>query len=81
MTAGLDLSGLAVIEPHDAATRLSYLTGSAGEGVTWLSRVQERRGTAEWPPNIWDRRPGADDQLLHPAISAAIIHVSAADGS
>lgn len=79
VTANLDLSGLKVIEPDDARTRLAYVTGLIPDQVTWLSRVSDRRGTFEWPPNFWDRRPGADDQLLHPAIRAAIVHVSAGD--
>jgi hypothetical protein len=80
VTANLDLSGLKSIEPDDAPTRLSYVTGHIPGNVTWLSRAGERQGTAEWPPNFWDRRPGADDQLLHPAIRAAIIHVAAGEG-
>jgi hypothetical protein len=79
VTANLDLSGVRAIEPDNAQTRLAYLTGLIPDQVTWLSRVSDRRGTFEWPPSFWDRRPGPDDQLLHPAIRAAIVHVSAGD--
>jgi hypothetical protein len=34
----------------------------------------------EWPPGVWAREPGADDVLVHPAIRAARIWVTA-DGT
>jgi hypothetical protein len=77
VTALMDLSGLGTIEPDNAQTRLSFVSGRMPDKVTWVSHVKdEHQGTYEWPPRIWDRRPGADDQLLHPAIRAALIHVT-----
>jgi DNA-binding phage protein len=76
-SADLDLSGLPTIEPDNAQTRLTYLAGRLPEGVTWSSRVSENQGSYDWPPSFWDRRPGRDDELAHPAIRAAMIHVSA----
>jgi hypothetical protein len=77
VTAHMDLSGLGTIEPDNAQTRLSYVSGRIPDKVTWISRVNdEHQGTYEWPPRIWDRRPGADDQLLDPAIRGALIYVT-----
>ncbi len=76
VTARLDLSGLGTIEPDNAQTRLSYVSGLIPDNVTWISHVNEHQGTYEWPPQIWDRRPSADDRLLHPAIRAALIQVT-----
>ena len=51
------------------AARLSYVSGRIPDKVTWISHVSdEHQGSYEWPPRIWERRPGADDRLLHPAI-------------
>jgi hypothetical protein len=78
VTAELRLDGPGPFEPDDASTRLSYLTGLLPEGVPWVTRVEERGGTAEWPPSIWDRLPGAPDELLHPDIRGVRIWVSGA---
>ncbi len=80
VTANLDLSGLGVIEPDTAATRLSFVAGHFDAGVTWTGRAAEREGTYHWPPDFWSRRPGADDVLGHPAVRAAIIRVEASRG-
>jgi hypothetical protein len=76
VTAQLDLSHLASLEPDNARTRLSYVSGRLPEQVSWASRVNDQEGSLSWPPEFWDRRPGADDQLLHPAVRAAMIHAS-----
>jgi DNA-binding phage protein len=75
VTADVDLSGVHV-EPDDAMTRVHYMIRHLGE-VTWTSREHGRQATMSWPPDIWARRPGADDVLGHPAIRAAVFWVSA----
>jgi hypothetical protein len=72
-----DLTVLPSIEPDNAQTRLRYLAGRFNEGVTWTSRDGERQGTWAWPPDFWSKRAGQDDVLLHPAIQAVLIFVSA----
>ena len=67
--ADIDLSEVQV-EPDDAMTRVHYMIRHLG-GVTWTSRERGRQATMSWPPDIWSRRPGADDVLGHPAIRAA----------
>lgn len=74
-TADFDLSGIPAIEPDNAQTRLNYVAGHFPAEVLWTSRVEERRGTFEWPPNFWDRRSAADDHLLDPGIRAVVITV------
>jgi hypothetical protein len=64
------------LEPDDAGTRLSYLTGHLG-GVTWTGKAGEQHGRYDWPPNIWSRQPGVTEVLGHPAIRAASIQVTA----
>ena len=78
-TAHMDLTVLPSLEPDNARTRLSYLAAGLG-GATWGGRVTERQGKWEWPPDIWSREPGKDDVLVHPAVLAAILWVSAAYG-
>jgi hypothetical protein len=80
ITADIDLSGLTEIDPDNAHTRLCYVTGHLGGNVTWGSRVSERQGKFEWPPDFWSRQSGRDDMLAHPAIRAAIIWASAEEG-
>jgi len=75
VNADIDLAGIN-FEPDDAETRLSYLVGELGE-VTWTSRITERQGTFQWPPDVWSRQPGRDDVLGHPAIRAARIWTAA----
>ncbi len=77
VTAEVDLSEVQV-EPDDAMTRVHYMIRHLGE-VTWTSREHGRQATMSWPPDIWARRPGADDVLGHPAIRAAVFWVSAGD--
>lgn len=80
VTAHMDLTTLPSLEPDDARTRLSYLSGGFGQ-VTWASRVTEREGRWDWPPDIWSREPGKDDVLVHPAVLAAILFASAKEAS
>jgi DNA-binding phage protein len=71
----VDLSGLPVIDPDDARTRITYVTRNVG-GVTWRStRTDERHVTYEWPPSFWVMS-GGHEVLVHPAIRAAAIHAS-----
>ena len=72
-TAEPDLTGLQSIEPDDAATRVRYVSSSFGTDVLWTVRATGRQAKWEWPPDIWSRRPGQDDVLLHPAVHAVII--------
>jgi hypothetical protein len=79
VTADVDLGNITV-EPDNAENRLSYLTLNL-EGVTWVSKTTgDRRAVRQWPPDVWGRQEGADDVLVHPAIRAARIWVSA-DGA
>jgi hypothetical protein len=78
-TAHMDLTALPSLEPDDARTRLSYLSAGLGQ-VTWTSRVSEREGRWDWPPDIWSKEPGKDDLLVHPSVLAAILWASAEDG-
>jgi hypothetical protein len=76
VTADVDLSDVQ-FEPDDAQTRATYITsitGHLGE-VTWTGRAKDHQYRMQWPPDIWSRRPGADDMLGHPAIRAAVIYV------
>jgi DNA-binding phage protein len=77
VTADVDLGGTN-FEPDNAETRLSYLVGELG-GVTWTSRISERTGRLDWPPDVWSRQPGRDDVLGHPAIRAVAILTAAGD--
>jgi hypothetical protein len=77
VNADIDLAGIN-FEPDNAETRLSYLVGELGE-VTWTSRITERQGTFQWPPDVWSRQPGRDDVLGHPAIRAARIWTAVQD--
>lgn len=81
VTAHIDLSAVGTFEPDQADTRLRYVSGCFGERVPWRSHMNERQGTFEWPPSFWDRQPGADDQLLDPAIRAAMIRVTAGNSN
>jgi hypothetical protein len=77
VTADVSLAGLGSIQPDNARTRGTYLRGHFGEDVSWTVRATEQQAKCEWPPDIWTRRPGADDVLLHPAVRAVIIWVLA----
>lgn len=69
-----DLTHLLRIEPDNAQTRCSYVMGHFPIGAEWVApQNTERRAEREWPPDIWHRTPGTDDQLLHPAVRAVRI--------
>jgi hypothetical protein len=72
-TAEPDLTGLEEIEPDSAETRVRYVSSHFPEDVLWTVRVTGHQAKWEWPPDIWSRRPGHDDVLLHPAVRAVII--------
>lgn len=72
-----DLTRLPSIEPDDAPTRCSYVASHFGTGVLWTSHGTERQAKRDWPPDIWSRRPGQDDVLLHPALQAVMIWCAA----
>ncbi|HYB87671.1 MAG TPA: hypothetical protein VEC76_12510 [Streptosporangiaceae bacterium] len=72
-TAEPDLTGLAEIEPDRAETRVRYVSSHFPEDVLWTVRVTGHQAKWEWPPDIWSRRPGHDDVLLHPAVRAVSI--------
>jgi hypothetical protein len=75
-----DLTQLQVIDPDDAKTRCSYVTGHFPGGVTWaVPQRTERQARYEWPADIWQWQPGRDDVLLHPAVRAVMIFCAAAD--
>jgi hypothetical protein len=76
VTADVEL-GDVTVEPDTAENRLSFLTLNL-EGVSWVSKTTgDNRTVRQWPPDVWARQPGADDVLVHPAIRAVRIWVSA----
>jgi hypothetical protein len=65
------------IEPDTPHTRAMAIASHIDkEGVTWGIRENEEHSKLDWPPDIWSRRPGRDDTLLHPSVRAVIIWVS-----
>lgn len=73
-----DLTYLLVIDPDDAKTRCSFAQGCFPSDVTWTAPLNgERKAKREWPPDIWQRQPGRDDVLLHPAVRAVMIYCEA----
>jgi hypothetical protein len=75
-----DLTHLQEIDPDDAKTRCSFVVGHFPVGVTWAApRNTWREAKREWPPDIWQRQPGHDEVLLHPAVRAVMIYCAAAD--
>lgn len=69
-----DLTKLQEIDPDDAKTRCRFVQGSFPTGVFWsLPQNTAREAKCEWPPDIWQRQPGRDDLLLHPAVRAVMI--------
>ncbi len=65
-------------DPDDAKTRCRYVQGCFPLDVYWsLPQNTEREAKAEWPPDIWQRQPGRDDVLLHPALRAVMIFCAA----
>lgn len=74
-----DLTHLLVIDPDDARTRCRFVESHFPGDVSWsLSQNTEREAKYEWPPDIWQRQPGRDDVLLHPAVRAVMILCTAA---
>jgi hypothetical protein len=70
-----DLTQLQVIDPDDAPTRCRFVEGYFPMGVNWsVPQNTERRAKVEWPPDIWQRQPGKDDVLLHPAVRGVMIY-------
>jgi hypothetical protein len=69
-----DLTHLPVIDPDNAKTRCSFVHNHFPMGVTWTVPVNgESEARYEWPQQIWQREPGRDDLLLHPALRAVTI--------
>lgn len=70
-----DLTRLHVITPDGVKTRCRFVQGYFPMGVNWiLPQNTECEARAEWPPDIWQRQPGRDDVLLHPAVRAVMIY-------
>lgn len=68
-----DLTVLQLVEPDGAPNRCRSVSSHFGVGVTWIS-CDTRRGVRwDWPPDIWSRRPGQDDVLVHTAAQAVRI--------
>jgi len=77
-----DLTRLQAIDPDDAKTRCRYLQGHFPAGVYWsLPLNTGREAKAEWPADIWQRQPGRDDALLHPAVRGVMIFCAVADSA
>jgi hypothetical protein len=72
-TAKPDLTGLQEIEPDNAETRVRYVSSYFPPDVLWTVRGAGHQARWDWPPDIWSRRPGHDDVLLHPAVRAVMI--------
>jgi hypothetical protein len=69
-----DLTHLQMIDPDDARTRCRFVESHFPGAVSWsLTLNTERESKYEWPPDIWQRRRGRDDVLLHPALRAVMI--------
>jgi hypothetical protein len=61
------------IKPDDATNCCRYVSHHFGPDGTWMSRDSQREARWDWPPDIWNRQPGTDDVLLHPAVQAVMI--------
>jgi hypothetical protein len=73
-----DLTHMQVIDPDDARTRCRFVEGHFPGDASWsLVQNTEREAKYEWPPDIWQRQPGKDDLLLHPAVRAVMIYCEA----
>lgn len=68
-----DLTVLSSVEPDDAPNRCRYVASHFPSDVLWGSRATKRGARWDWPPDIWTRRQGLDDVLLHPAVQAVMI--------
>jgi hypothetical protein len=73
----LDLSPAGNVRPDDALTRFRYVIRNL-PGVTFMGprANDERTGLYQWLPDEWSMTKN-HEQLVHPAISAAGIYVSA----
>lgn len=73
----LDLSPAGNVRPDDALTRFRYVIRNL-PGVTFMSprANDERTGLYQWLPDEWSMAKNYE-QLIHPAIRAAGIYVSA----
>ena len=70
-----DLTHLPVIDPDDANTRCSFVMNCFPADAHWMApQSGEHTARREWPPDIWNRQPGEDDVLLHPAVRAVMIY-------
>jgi hypothetical protein len=73
-----DLTRLQEIDPDDAKTRCRFVEGHFPGQVYWsLPQNTAREAKAEWPPAVWERVPGRDNVLLHPAVRAVMIYCAA----
>ncbi|MGH3303016.1 MAG: hypothetical protein ACRDOK_15320 [Streptosporangiaceae bacterium] len=64
-----DLSFFEQIDPDDAKTRCATVQGHFPVGTMWDVPVNNAHyARREWPTEIFSRRPGIDDVLLHPAV-------------
>lgn len=70
-----DLTYLETIDPDDARTRCRLIETHFPTplGASWRIQVFEHGAKFDWPPDIWDRQPGRDDVMLHPAFRAIMI--------
>jgi len=73
----LDLSPAGNVTPDDALTRFRYVIRNL-PGVTFISprADDERTGMYQWLPDEWSMARNYE-QLVHPAVRAAGIYVSA----
>jgi hypothetical protein len=77
-----DLTRFRALEPDDAKTRCRIVQGPFPIGVHWsLPQNTEDEAKAEWPPDIWQRQSGRDDELLHPAIQGVMIYCKAKEAA
>lgn len=72
--AEVDISELAM-DPDNAETRLSYISGHFPDSIIWTSRISYSRGRLDWPPSFWDVHSAEDEFLLESSIRAVAISV------
>jgi hypothetical protein len=73
-----DLTRLPVIDPDDAKTRCSFVMNCFPVDTHWMAPQNgEHTARRDWPPEIWNRDPGHNDVLLHPAVRAVMIYCEA----
>lgn len=70
-----DLTHLQMIDPDDARTRCRLVETHfpTPVGASWRIQTTDYGVNFEWPSDIWNRQPGRDDVMLHPAIRAIMI--------